>query len=158
MTAAFVHPSRPGFYGTTFSAELRDRLAKVCDTLIPGDADYPSATVAHVPRFIEERCSAADLARLEPVLSGLALGSEQEAFDSVVHLEADDPVTFAWVRELVYHGYYASRRVIAAMTDRGYDYHGAPQPLGYPLPGTTGGPQARRGSYIKTEEVGSARA
>lgn len=155
MTAAFVHPSRPGFYGTEFSAELRDQLGTVCNTLIPGDGSYPSATVAHVPRFIEDRASAADRDRLEQIVGGLDLSSAVTASASVARLEAAEPVAFAWVRELAYHGYYASRRVIAAMSDRGYDYHGAPQPLGYRLPGTTRGPQERRGSYIQTEEVGS---
>lgn len=158
MTADFVHPSRPGFYGTTFSSDLREQVARVCDALIPGDAHYPPATVAHVPLFIEERSSATDRDRLEQVLGAMTLTSEQEATDAVARLEVADPASFAWVRELVYHGYYASRRVIATMTDRGYDYHGAPQPLGYKLAGTTAGPQARRGSYIETEKVDSARA
>jgi len=39
------------------------------------------------------------------------------------------------------------------MQDRGYDYHGAPQPLGYALPGTTAVPASPRGSYIPTSEV-----
>lgn len=158
MTSAFTHPSRPGFYGTAFSDGLRRQLATACDALVPGDGTYPSASVAQVPRFIEDRASATDHDRLEQLLGKLDLASAEAAAGSIARLEAGEPLAFAWLRELVYHGYYASRRVIAAMTDRGYDYHGAPQPLGYRLPGTTRGPQERRGSYIRTEEVGNAGA
>jgi hypothetical protein len=158
LSAAFTHPSRPGFYGTLFSPELRHQLAQVCDLLVPGDEHYPSGSVAQVPRFVEERASHADLTRLEQVMASLTPTSAEALSASTARLESEDPVAFLWLRELVYHGYYASRRVIAAMTDRGYDYHGAPQPLGYRLPGTTTGPQTPRGSYIRTEEVGASHA
>lgn len=60
---------------------------------------------------------------------------------------------FAWFREFAYHGYYASPRILAALTDRGYEYHGAPQPLGYAIAEQMRKPQSHRGAYLPTEAV-----
>lgn len=151
--SGFAHPSRPGFYGTTFSERLRAQLAALCDAMVPGDGAYPSASHAQVPRFIEERASPEDRARLEALADRFPLETSQDAAVALRELERTDAWTFGWIREYVYHGYYASPRVLAAMHDRGYDYHGAPQPLGYSLPGTTAGPASAKGSYLPTSEV-----
>jgi hypothetical protein len=151
--SAFPHPSRPGYFGTTFSAELRAGVAALADAMIPGNGDYPSASAAQVPLFIEERASEEDRARLAALVDRYPLAGPQEAAAALAELEKGDAWTFGWVREYVYHGYYAAPRVLAAMRDRGYDYHGAPQPLGYRLPGETARPAVARGSYIPTAEV-----
>jgi hypothetical protein len=151
--SAFTHPSRPGHFGTTFSDELRRHVASLCDAMIPGEGDYPSGSHAQVPTFIELRASEEDRARLEALAERYPLDTPEDAAVALTALEKADVGTFGWVREYVYHGYYASPRVLAAMRDRGYDYHGAPQPLGYSLPGETGRPAAARGSYIPTSEV-----
>jgi hypothetical protein len=154
----FTHPSRPGYYGISFPDAVREWLALAADALVPGDGEYPPASAAQVPRFIEERASPDDLARLADLAQQYPLGSNEAAIAAVTALEQNDAVGFGWLREHVYHGYYASRRVLATMVERGYDYHGAPQPLGYDLPGSTPVPAGRNGSYIRTEEVRRATA
>jgi hypothetical protein len=151
--SAFTHPSRPGYFGTTFSETLRRQVASLCDAMIPGDENYPSGSRAQVPAFIELRASEADRARFAALAERYPLDTPKEAALALSELEQTDLSTFGWIREFVYHGYYASPRVLAAMQDRGYDYHGAPQPLGYLLPGETGRPATPRGSYIPTSEV-----
>jgi hypothetical protein len=153
---SFGHPSRPGFYGISFSPELREQVALLCEAMIPGDGSYPSGREAQVPQFIEERSSAADKERLTALVARFPLTAQADAVAALAELEEVDPAFFAWLREFFYHGYYAARRVIAAMNDRGYDYHGAPQPLGYSLPGETARPARPRGSYIATSEVSRA--
>ena len=152
----FQHPSRPGFYGESFPPDIMQKVGDLCDALIPGDDEYPSACRAQVPRFIEDRCSPDDLRRLTSLTAGVACSSTSEAAALLRSLERDDSVSFQWLRQFVYHGYYASHRVIAAMNDHGYDYHGAPQPLGYVLSGETRLPAHGRGAYVKTEEVSRA--
>ncbi len=149
----FGHPSRPGFYGVSFDPETTDKVGHLCDALIPGDDGYPSGCRAQVPRFVEDRCSPDDLRRLTAITAGAACSSASKATAVLENLERDDPLSFQWLRQFVYHGYYASHRVIAAMNDHGYDYHGAPQPLGYVLSGETGLPSHGRGAYVMTEEV-----
>jgi len=151
--SGFGHPSRPGFYGVSFNPVIADKVGCLCDALIPGDDGYPSGCRAQVPQFIEDRCSPDDLRRLEQITAGAACSTASEAAALLENLELNDSLSFQWLRQFVYHGYYASRRVIAAMADRGYDYHGAPQPLGYVLPGETGLPSHGRGAYVRTEEV-----
>lgn len=149
----FGHPSRPGFYGVSFTPEMTAQVGVLCDALLPGGDGYPSGCRAQVPRFIEERCSPDDVGRLAAIIGEAACSSASEATSHLEGLEREDALSFQWLRQFVYHGYYASHRVIAAMNDHGYDYHGAPQPLGYALPGVTGLPAHARGSYVKTEEV-----
>jgi hypothetical protein len=151
--SAFLHPSRPGYFGTTFTEGLRAQVAALCDAMIPGDADYPSGSRAQVPAFIEQRATEEDRVRFTALATRYPLDTAEDAAVALSDLEENDVTTFGWVREYVYHGYYASPRVLAAMQDRGYDYHGAPQPLGYQLPGETARPAAARGSYIATSEV-----
>ncbi|WNV75072.1 hypothetical protein [Geodermatophilus sp. DSM 44513] len=154
----FPHPSRPGFFGTTFPEPLRRQVASLCDAMLPGDGVYPPGSSAQVPWFMKQRASPEDRARLQALADRFPLDSPQDAAAALRELEQSDAWTFGWIREYVYHGYYASPRVLAAMHDRGYDYHGAPQPLGYALPGTTAGPAKRRGSYVPTTEVSRATA
>ena len=149
----FGHPSRPGFYGVSFTPALNTQLGFLCDALLPGGGGYPSACEAQVPRFIEERSSPEDAGLLGAIIGDAACASASEASSHLESLERDNILSFQWLRQFAYHGYYASHRVIAAMNDHGYDYHGAPQPLGYALPGVTGLPAHSRGSYVKTEEV-----
>jgi hypothetical protein len=149
----FPHPSRPGYYGVDFAPELATYVSVLASALIPGDDHYPSGGDAQVSRFVEQRSSPADLQLLERMRSQWPAASVDEARDRIRAMEVDDVATFVWLREFVYHGYYASRRVLAAMADLGYDYHGAPQPLGYRIHEEMAMPSGSRGSYIPTEEV-----
>lgn len=152
MTDQFPHTSRAGYHGLTLGRELTTYLASVADALIPGDAHYPSGSVAQVSTFIQDRASEQDVTLLEQLRLLWPLTGDG-ATEALTEMEAADPVSFAYLRELVYHGYYSSRRVLAAMADRGYSYHGAPQPLGYRITDTMKLPSTPRGSYIATEEV-----
>jgi hypothetical protein len=154
--SSFPHPSRPGFYGLILSEELRKALTVIATALLPGDGTYPSAAEAHVVRFIEQRASERDIEFLRQVIEGRELDSPEAGVSAVAELEREDPIAFAALRELVYHGYYASARVLATMTDRGYAYHGAPQPLGYAIVEEMAVPSTPRGSYIPTEGVARA--
>jgi len=150
---AFTHRSRPGIQGTVFPESLRSYLALVASAFVPGNGIYPSGAEAQVPSFIEQRATAADLEVLESLMARYPADSVAEATLRVAEMELAEPLVFAWLRELVYHGYYASHRTLAAMADSGYAYHGAPQPLGYRIDEVMRTPAAVRGSYITTEEV-----
>lgn len=150
----FPHPSRPGYYGIVVSDSQREAIAALVDALIPGDAHYPCASDAQVPDFLCARMGSDDLKLLNEVVADTKQPlTADEAERVIARLQEDRPVVFAWLRELTYHGYYASPRVLAAMTDRGYGYHGAPQPLGYSIAEEMLKPQSRRGVYLPTEAV-----
>ena len=150
----FPHPSRPGHYGTVVSDSQRAAIASLVDALIPGDANYPCASDAQVPEFICARMGSDDLELLNEIVADAPEPlTADEAGRVIARLQEDRPLVFVWLREFTYHGYYASPRVLAAMTDRGYRYHGAPQPLGYSIAEEMRKPQSRRGAYLPTEAV-----
>lgn len=149
----FPHPSRPGHYGVAFPDDLKAHLSLLVTALVPGGSGYPSAADAQVVDFIEDRASEHDLARLESLRSDWPADSAEAATRVLEAMESQAPAEFAYLREFVYHAYYASRRVLAAMADRGYSYHGAPQPLGYRIDDEMARPAKARGSYIATEDV-----
>lgn len=151
----FPHPSRPGHYGVIFDDELKSALAVLVSALIPGDSTYPTGAEAQVVDFIEARSSETDKQLAQDVVGRCAHDSVPSAASALRGLEGEDPLLFAWLRDFAYYGYYASRRVLAAMADRGYAYHGAPQPLGYTISEDMLIPSVRRGSFIATEEVTS---
>jgi hypothetical protein len=149
----FPHPSRPDYYGLSFTPALATYVSVLASALIPGNSHYPSGGDAQVGRFIEQRSSPRDLEVLERMRAQWPATSVEEAHNRIQAMEIDDVATFVWLREFVYHGYYASRRVLAAMADLGYDYHGAPQPLGYRIDEAMTMPSGSRGTYIPTGEV-----
>lgn len=149
----FTHRSRPGIQGTVFPNELLSYLSLLATAMIPGDELYPAGAEAQVPTFIEQRATTLDLTALESLMARYPAATAAIAIQRVIEMERAEPIAFAWLREFVYHGYYASHRTLAAMADRGYEYHGAPQPLGYRINDVMMTPQTRRGSYIATEEV-----
>ena len=152
----FPHPSRPGYYDVTFDPGLISDLKNCVDVLIPGNRHYPSASQARVVSFLESRSSEADKVALSAVVKLLAESGISES--SMRDFEAADPTTFQWFRDFVYYGYYASHKVLDALETRGYDYHGAPQPLGYRVAEPQPIPQSQRGSYVQTMEVRSIHA
>lgn len=153
MSGGFPHPSRPGHYGLQLSPELQSYLGHLATAMIPGADAYPSGGDAHVVGFIQDRASASDVDAFEQVMDRWPASSVSEATGAASAMEHEDPASFTYVREFLYHGYYSSHRVLAAMTDRGYAYRGAPQPLGYEITETMNVPSEARGSYIPTEEV-----
>jgi hypothetical protein len=147
-----VRSSAPGT-GADFPAELRSPLDDVGQVLIPGGQGYPSGGETSVSRFIAARVSAEDIAFLERLIPGLPTGDDEQLAEALSALEAEDPVSFARLRALIYHAYYSSPRLLAALADRGYGYHGAPQPLGYALDQDPPLPAHTRGDYVRTQEV-----
>lgn len=153
MTAGFPHPSRPGHYTTAFDAEQQRYVATIASALVPGNDEYPEGGDAQVDLFVADRASDQDTRLLASIASRWPAATVAEAVRSLTAMESEDPASFLYLRELVYHGYYSSRRVLAAMVDRGYRYHGAPQPLGYPSTEELLTPSEQRGSFIPTDEV-----
>lgn len=151
--ADFPHPSRPGHYGVVFDHDVRTALAVLVTALLPGDAVYPTGAQARVVDFIEARSSEADYTAAQAVVARCAHDSIEAAAASLQALERDDPQAFAWLYEFSCYAYYASGCVLSAMADRGYGYHGAPQPLGYQITQDMLVPSTGRGSYIATGEV-----
>lgn len=151
----FLHTSRPGCYDSTLSADSQRTLTILACALIPGDDAYPSAEQAHVPSFILERASADDAAQLERLILALDLASGADPSTALSELERTNGALFTWLRDWVYHGYYASPRVLAVMRDQGHAYHGAPQPLGYRMDAESPRQARSVGSYIPTDEVRS---
>lgn len=153
MTTGFPHQSRPGHYAPTLTDDMQRFVATIADALIPGTDCYPSGGEAQVHLFVAERASQRDASMLSAIAERWPATSVDEATANLTAMERDDVPSFVFLREFVYHGYYSSRRVLAAMVDRGYRYHGAPQPLGYPQTEELLVPSARRGSFIPTDEV-----
>lgn len=149
----FPHTSRAGFYGLVFPSELLGYLDHVSDALLPGNKDYPCGSNAQVATFIQDRASANDQGIIEQICGQWPASSAAEALAALQEMEQADPVSFAYLRELVFHGYYSSHRVLAVMADHGYRYHGAPQPLGYTIDEVMSRPSRPRGRYIATEDV-----
>jgi hypothetical protein len=153
MSDGFPHTSRAGYHGLILSPQLSVYLELVATALIPGTADYPDAGEAQVVTFIQDRAGPDDLEQLEQLRRQWEVSDGDEAQAVLERMEAADPMAFAYLMQLVYHAYYSSRRVLAAMADRGYGYHGAPQPLGYAISETMARPSRPRGTYVATEAV-----
>jgi len=153
MSDGFPHPSRPGFYGLQLQPQLASYLGVLADALIPGTATCPSGREAQVVDFIRDRASQNDIDLLDQLSHLWPAAGADQAKAALETMERDDPISFAYLRELVYHGYYSSRRVLAVMADRGHGYHGAPQPLGYQIQDVMSRPTKARGSYIATGDV-----
>jgi len=149
----FPHSSRAGHYGLTFPKDLLTYIGVLATALIPGNEKYPSGGDAQVAAFIQDRASSTDMELLQKLSERWPTKSVNGAVEALRKIEQQDPMSFAYLREFIYHGYYSSHRVLAVMADRGYAYHGAPQPLGYKVPDVMSRPTKDRGTYIKTEEV-----
>ena len=153
MSAGFPHQSRPGHYAPTLSAALQQYVGTVAEALIPAGDGYPSGREAQVEHFVVDRASEQDAQLLAAIAERWPVTSVDQAAANLAAMEREDAASFVVLREFVYHGYYSSRRVLAAMVDRGYRYHGAPQPLGYPKTEELLLPTEPRGSFIPTDEV-----
>lgn len=153
MTTGFPHPSRPGHYAPKLTREIQQYVATIADALIPNTDGYPSGREAQVDLFVAARASAQDASLLVAIAERWPATSVTQATESLSAMEVQDAGSFVFLREFIYHGYYSSRLVLSAMVDRGYRYHGAPQPLGYPRTEELLVPSVRRGSFIPTDEV-----
>lgn len=149
-----LQPSwRPGFYGLRLSDDAAEVLGVVADLMIPGGKAYPAASEARVVEFVEAHLNLSEQDHLEKLLGDVDAGNREEVENWLRELERSGPDSFAFLRLYVYCGYYSSFRVLAALQERGYDYHGAPQPYGYEIEADPPVPSEPRGSYIPTGEV-----
>ncbi len=150
-----LQPSwRPGFHGLSLSEDTAKALGVVADLMIPGGEGYPAASEAQVVGFVEAHLNPSEQDRLEKLLGDLNSGNREEVGNWLRELEASSSGgSFAFLRWYVYCAYYSSPSVLAALRDRGYDYHGSPQPYGYKIEADPPVPTEVRGSYIPTEEV-----
>lgn len=153
MTAGFPHQSRPGYYTPTLSDGMRQYVAMVADALIPGTDGYPSGREAQVDLFVAERAGLQDASLLTAIAERWPARSVNQATTNLTAMEGQDVASFVYLREFIYHGYYSSGLVLSAMAARGYRYHGAPQPLGYPRTEELLKPSTGRGSFIPTDQV-----
>jgi hypothetical protein len=122
----------------TESAEV---MAAVCDALLPGDGQFPKASVtgtqAVVANRLRERYGGVIF---EHLAQDLAIGgrafvdcSEDERVAALQKLEAEKPEFFGYLLMAAYLAYYATPAVIEAIRLDGHIYNDAPQPLGYEL-------------------------
>jgi hypothetical protein len=120
------------------SAEL---LAAVCDALLPGDGDYPSASLTGTHGIVANRLRDRYGIEIFGMLArDLTTGSEgfldiDEAgrVAALTALQADKPEFFAYLLAATYLAYYATPPVIEAIRLDGHIYNDAPLPLGYEL-------------------------
>ena len=120
------------------SAEL---MAALCDALLPGDGNYPAAsltgTQAVVANRLRERYGGGIFDRLadDLAIDGRAFLdlSPDDKVTALQRLETEKPEFFGFLLMAAYLAYYATPPVIEAIRLDGHVYNDAPQPLGYEL-------------------------
>jgi hypothetical protein len=120
------------------SAEL---MAAVCDTLLPGEGNYPRAsltgTQAVVANRLRERYGSLVFESLARDLAsgdrGFLALSDEERVAALQRLETEKPDFFAYLLAATYLAYYATPPVIEAIRLDGHIYNDTPLPLGYEL-------------------------
>lgn len=153
-------PIEPTLSPTEVARLLRDLV----ETMIPGDASWPSAADVGVQgllglRLVEMFGEAGfDSIVRELVACGAPFaGKDQDGREAIVaRFEATDANRFATVRLAVYTGYYEHPAVVAAVTGLGMPYLARPVLDGYALPPFDPArdmPTHGLGSYVRTEDV-----
>lgn len=144
--------------------ELAAELAALCDTLLPGDDRFPSATAVGSHGVAADRIRArAGQQGLDAILAGLRasggpLGAAADRTAVVAAFERTHPDLFGLVRLALFTAYYESPVVVRAVRALGHVYNDAPQPLGYamlPFDPTDplNAPGHRRGGFVATADV-----
>lgn len=132
-------------------------LRSVADVMIPGDERYPRASETTAVEFVVRHVSPDEAAALRDLL-GSAPARAEDLGAWLRQVEREQPDRFALLRDYLYYGYYSSKRLLAALAQLGYEYRGAPQPAGFEIAQPPPRPATPRGRYLRTEEVGHARA
>lgn len=143
---------------------LAQLLRDLVETMIPGDADWPSAADVGVQGLLGLRLIDSfgedGFDRIVAALVGCGApfaGKDADAREAIVaRFEAADPKRFATVRLAVYTGYYEHPAVVAAVAALGMPYKARPVLGGYELPPfdpANDTPRHGRGAYIRTEDV-----
>jgi hypothetical protein len=121
--------------------ELAECFAAVCDALLPGDGNYPSASLTGAHGIVADRLRARYGAQIiEQLASDLTVDGrayldhdDDGRAAALSMLQAAKPDFFAYLLAAAYLAYYATPPVIEAIRLDGHIYNDAPQPLGYEL-------------------------
>ena len=122
-------------------AESAALMAAICDTLLPGEGNYPSASLTGthgiVASRLRERYGSSIFESLDRDLTvdGVHFPALPESMqiDALRQLEAEKTDFFGYLLMAAYLAYYATPPVIEAIRLDGHIYNDAPQPLGYEL-------------------------
>ncbi len=143
--------------------QLAEDLEAFVDTLIPGDALFPSASQVGVHQVLAERMRVYRADSIDQLISALAddgssfkTRSPQQRVRIVRRLERAEPEFFAFILSAVYLAYYQHPLVVRAIRWLGHEYNDAPQPEGYSMPvfdPQLDAPKHGRGFYKKTHEI-----
>lgn len=139
-------------------------LAALVETLLPGDASWPSGAVTGVQsvlatRLVQERGEDALgklVTALHPDAEALLSGDEAARVAAVAAWEARDGELFGWVLEAAYIAYYESPAVVLAINAHGHPYKLVPHVTGYKLPRFEpehDAPRHGRGFWVPTDAV-----
>ncbi len=121
--------------------ETAGLMAAVCDVLLPGEGNYPSASLTGthgiVANRLRERYGGQIFESLGRDLTGGGVSfldlDHAQRVAAVVALEAKKPEFFGFLLQAAYLAYYATPAVIEAIRLDGHVYNDAPLPLGYEL-------------------------
>jgi hypothetical protein len=139
-------------------------LAALVETLLPGDAGWPSGAMVGVQsvlatRLVQERGEDAldkVIEALRPDAAALLSGDEAARVAAVAGWEVRDAELFGWVRDASYIAYYESPVVVLAINAHGHPYKLIPHVVGYKLPRfdlERDTPRHGRGAWIATDAV-----
>ena len=146
------------------ATETAKLLAALVETLLPGDAGWPSGAAVGVQsalatRLVQERGDDA-LDKLVTALgddaTALLSGDEAARVAAVAAWEARDAEFFGWVRDAAFMAYYESPIVVQAINAHGHPYKLVPHITGYELPRferERDTPRHGRGGWIATDAV-----
>lgn len=114
-----------------------DLLARVLDTLLPGDGPWPAASAVDLADAVRADREGDPDGQVDAVLARLPEGfasADAEAREAMLRaLEAELPAAFERLVTLAYTAYYVEPRVRAVIErETGYENR-PPQPLGYAL-------------------------
>lgn len=148
------------------AVRLATSLRDLVDVLIPGEGDWPSASLAGVHgllgfRLQESRGEGAVLelaAALDRCGGPLAALDEAGRVAVVERLEVQEPALFKLARDAAYLAYYESPAVIPVIQGLGQPYRAIPYLGGYPqepFDAERDRPRHNRGRYVPTDEVRS---
>ena len=110
------------------------RLDSILNTLLPGDADWPSAASLGLAAAVRGDCDDAALAAIAGALPASFAGGDAEAREGALRaIEAAQPAAFERLVAAAYLAYYTEPRV-RVVIERLTGYAARPpQPLGYEL-------------------------
>lgn len=143
---------------------LAAELAALCDTMLPGDQRFPSATAVGAQGVTMDRLrTLAGQDGLDRIVSRLRdcggpLTGAADLAGVVSAFETAEPDLFGMLRLALFTAYYESPAVVRAIRALGHDYNDAPQPRGYRMPAfdasdPLNAPAHSRGFYVATQDV-----